>query len=276
MHLSIGPDENDRLAQPGDFNAEVPFDDLDPGLNNVTLTATYGNGETVSRTVTLDYDHGNTWPLPYVLDWTQLTHIHQGVQVIDGLWGLLAGAAKTVVTGFDRNIILGDLNWQDYEITADVRVDSIDIYPGQPGGKPAVGILLRWQGHIAWNPDDQPRIGWYPCGALGWFKWAATADAGSFQILGSNGLLETVDNSGLVPEIGVMYVWKMRVETMPDLSSLYSLKVWPAADPEPVEWLLTYQNDPDDPPSGSIMLLAHHANVAFGNLTVTPLEAAPE
>ena len=276
MPLSIGPDENVRLALPGDFNAEIPFADLNPGLNDLTLTATTTAAEQVARSVSIDYAQGNTWPLPYSVDWTTVANLQDAVQVIDGFWAATPQGAQVVEPGYDRNIVLGDLAWQDYEITVDVRIDSIDIYSGQPGGRPAVGILLRWLGHTSWNPDDQPRIGWYPCGALGWFKWGTIVDSGSYQIVGSGGLIDVVDTSGLIPEIGTQYTWKMRVETLADLSSLYSLKVWPTADAEPAEWLLTYQNDPDDPSAGSIMLLAHHADVTFGNLSVVPLEPAPE
>jgi len=50
--LSIGPAQNIRLSHAGDFNAEIAYDDLNPGINEVVLTAT-----TLGNEVFAQYRH---------------------------------------------------------------------------------------------------------------------------------------------------------------------------------------------------------------------------
>jgi len=94
----------------------------------------------------------NVWPLSYNVDWTSVNEIQNAAQIVDGLWALTADGAKPVLMGYDRNIIFGDLLWQDYEVTTELRVDSIKNRNGVPLGDPAVGLLLRWQGSRRLEP----------------------------------------------------------------------------------------------------------------------------
>ena len=263
--LSVGPAENLRLARPGDFNAEIAYADLDAGANDVTLTATYSSGEHVVRTLALDYAAGHTWPEPYSIDWSTVTDVQEATQVVDGLWQLDTAGVHPAQTGYDRLLALGDLAWDDYELTVSVTVNSVDIYTGQPGGQPAVGLLVRWPGHYDWG-DDQPRLGWYPMGALAWFKWATTSGSGAYQFVGSDGIVGVSNGTGPSPPLAVPYVWKVRAQ-----GHVYRLKVWPADEAEPGSWLLTYQSQTADPLTGSLLLLAHHCDISFGDVAVTPL-----
>ena len=72
-----------RLADPGDFNAEINTSDLNDGANTVTLKA---NGGLATETVTVNYSAGNTWPQPVSIDWDAVSDIHEVVQVVDGQW----------------------------------------------------------------------------------------------------------------------------------------------------------------------------------------------
>ncbi len=270
--LSIGPAQNIRLSHPGDFNAEIAYDDLDPGINQLVLTATTLDSEVVAHTVTVDYIPNNVWLLPYSVDWTNVNQIQNAAQIVDGLWALTADGVKTVLMGYDRSIVFGDQLWQDYEVTTQLRVDTIKNRNGIPLGGPAVGLLLRWQGHVDWNLPDRPRIGWYPTGAIGWFSWGSSLDAGSYQIVGSGGLIDVVDDSGLIAHIGTTYIWKMRVETLPgNQGSLYSFKTWPTSQDEPAQWLMTYQSPATSPPTGAVMLFVHNAQVTFSHCRADPL-----
>gem|GEM_PF-1912385 len=270
--LSIGPAQNIRLSHPGDFNAEIAYDDLDPGINQLVLTATTLDSEVVAHTVTVDYIPNNVWLLPYSVDWTNVNQIQNAAQIVDGLWALTADGVKTVLMGYDRSIVFGDQLWQDYEVTTQLRVDTIKNRNGIPLGGPAVGLLLRWQGHVDWNLPDRPRIGWYPTGAIGWFSWGSSLDSGSYQIVGSGGLIDVVDDSGLIAQIGTTYIWKMRVETLPgNQGSLYSFKTWPTSQDEPAQWLMTYQSPATSPPTGAVMLFVHNAQVTFSHCRADPL-----
>src|SRR5690606_41034803 len=57
--------------------------------------------------------------------------------------------------------------------------------------------------------------------------------------------------------------------------SRYSFKFWPQAEAEPAGWNLQMA-DEDTPSSGAIAWFAHHADVSFGDVTVTPLAPPPD
>ena len=78
---------------------------------------------------------------------------------------------------------------------------------------------MRWTGHTD-NPISglQPKTGWLPLGAIGWFE------RGRLEIEGFEGV--TKDTTGKTLPVGVPYNFKMRVETLSGQGSLYSLKVW--------------------------------------------------
>jgi uncharacterized repeat protein (TIGR02543 family) len=64
----------------------------------------------------------------------------------------------------------------------------------------------------------------------------------------------------------------MRVESVPGQGGLYSLKVWEDdGQPEPSAWNLIYQAGSSNLAYGSFMLLAHHVDASFGDVTVIPL-----
>ncbi|MFW5921146.1 MAG: hypothetical protein ACOCUS_04845, partial [Polyangiales bacterium] len=62
--LPVGPD-GARLHHSGDFNVEIPLSRLEDGTNPLELRATGSGGATCSRTVTIEYQSGTTWPLPH-------------------------------------------------------------------------------------------------------------------------------------------------------------------------------------------------------------------
>ncbi len=66
-------------------------------------------------------------------------------------------------------------------------------------------------------------------------------------------------------------MYKMRVETQPDGSHFYRLKTWLSGTTEPTTWTLSGYGLSTDPDSGSLLLLAHHVDATFGDVTITPL-----
>ncbi len=267
--LSIGT-ENERLVRPGDFNIEIDHADLTAGLNNITVTATYASQEQVARATTVDYLNGNIWPQTYAIDWDTVTNIQDVAQIVDGFWQLEPNAVRPAQIGYDRLLAIGDVLWEDYEITVPITVNDVG-FAFSPGTTPGVGILIRWSGHVQWN-SHQPRIGWYlptypsPMGALPWFHWGSNLDSGAYEFVASNGTIAVTDSSGQRPQLGVTYNWKVRAE-----GHEYKLRVWPDGQVEPATWLITYTSDTIDPLAGSLLLLAHDCDATFGNVSVTPI-----
>jgi hypothetical protein len=221
-----------------------------------------------TRTVSLDYFEGNVWPSTYTVDWSTVTDIQDVAQVVDGQWTVNGDTVATGETGYDRLIAIGDrTSYRDYEITAPVTILALD--PDNPDSTYAVGFLVRWQGHSV-RDDSQPAWGYFPLGALGLYRW--DGNHGRLWMAGNNYTEIVEDASGKTLQLGVPYVFKARVQTTPEIGgSTYSLKVWREGDPEPANWDLTLQTGEEDLSAGSVLLLAHYVDAAFGTVTITPL-----
>jgi hypothetical protein len=267
--LSIGPDSR-RLAQPGDFNIDVAFADLRSGLNDVVVTATDAKGNKATKTVQIQRLDGNVWPSPYTIDWDAGGAINDVAQVVDGKWALAPGGVRAVEPGYDRLVSLGDVNWTDYEVTFPVTINALDAsgFDRWQSGGAGLGLLMRWNGHTDQPIANwQPKTGWLPYGAIGWYWWTSPT-AATFKLEGNNRLLGSANIS---PVIGSTIMYKMRVETQPDGRHLYRLKTWLSGRAEPTAWTVSGYGQSTDPDNGSLMLLAHHVDATFGDVTVTPL-----
>lgn len=262
--LAIGPDTR-RLEAPGDFNADIPWDDLAPGVNEVVLTASDGAGNSSSRTVTVGRQDGSA-PLPYSTDWASAARIGDQAQVVDGKWGIDGDTVRPLELGYDRLLMLGDIAWSDYEVTVPVTVHGLGPGHNSPsGGAALVGLALNWQGHTQ-TRNEQPFRYWYPTGAFAWYRWFEPT--GKFELSG-NDRTPAVRNQSWGLELGQTYIFKARSETVAG-GVQYSWKIWAEGSPEPATWFLTILED-DGPATGSVGLIAHHADVQFGNVKVTPL-----
>ncbi|MDJ0768692.1 MAG: InlB B-repeat-containing protein [Ilumatobacter sp.] len=271
VSLSIGSDDR-RLANSGDFNADVREADLVPGANQVAITAIDTLGNSRTRTVTVDYTD-NVWPSTYSIDWSSAATIGEVAQVTDGEWAIEGGGLRTQDPDYDRLVAIGDTGWTDYEIEVPITVHAIDPEGFQnwtSGSAAAIGLLMRWNGHTD-NPvaGMQPKTGWLPYGAIGWYWWTSPT-SGSLRLEGNNGSLIGYDG-GFPLSVGGTYVYKMRVESISGVGGRYSLKVWPQGSPEPSGWSLVGQQGASDPQNGSLLLLAHHIDATFGDVTITPL-----
>jgi len=271
LPLSRGPDTR-RLLSPGDFNIEIAYTDLIQGLNYVVITTTDYLKNVTSETVTVEYVGGNTWPSTYSIDWNSAKNIQDVAQIVDGLWALDEDGIRPVVSGYDRAVAVGDVQWENYEVTVPITIQEIDRGGfAWPSVAPGVGISLRWPGHTDWG-GSQPTIGWKPFGAGAWYGFEKDGSAW-LGLGGENGLKLRDDGRKL--EFGVRYNWRVRVETVsPGQGGLYSMKVWKHDEPEPSEWDLSGQEGPRDLPNGSLLLVAHHVNATFGNVTIMPLSGS--
>ncbi len=213
-----------------------------------------------------------SWPLPYSIDWTSTASIAERAQIFEGQWTHDGTGIRPVATGFDRVITLGDMAWTDYEVRAEITFNSFD--QSRPVVGSAVGLALGWQGHSDWG---QPRFG-HPSGGLCLYAWD-TADPLFYKLqLGySPGPAhDTVLAKQLTDlPLGVPHVFRFRERDLGNGASRYSCKVWRSDKPEPGAWTLQadiphWAGETGTHP-GSIVLVAHHADATFGDVTVTPV-----
>lgn len=264
--LSRGPD-NRRLALPGDFNADIPYASLVSGANTVVLRAADSLGNTATRTVTVNNATGQTWPLPYSVDWATVTNLQGQAQIVDGLWQLQPSGPHPLVRDYDRLLAIGDISWTNYEAVVPIAVHSVDTAGGYPAPSygPVVGLGVRWQGHTAVD-TKQPAWGYWPAGGYVWYRWRT--DGTQRYELSVEG--KPKKTSSLQLQVGQTYLFKFRVTQQATGRGLYQFRVWRQGDPEPATWLLQIEGK-QDLASGSVLLIAHHVDATFGNLTVTRL-----
>ena len=271
--LSMGDDKR-RLAAVGDFNIDLATSQLIDGANQVAITAVDNRGNTTVKTITVNYQSGTVWPVNYSIDWSSVSNIQDVAQIVDGEWALQGDGVRILDPDYDRLIAVGDVNWTDYEVVVPVTIHAVDgegFVSGTSGGA-AIGLLMRWNGHTDMPVSGwQPKTGWLPYGAIGWYWWN-NPNSANLRIDGNNGFIKAQGSSITPPTVGGTYLIKMRVETIPNNGgSTYSLKFWPAGQSEPASWNLTAQEGPGNQASGSVLLLAHHIDATFGDVTVTPL-----
>lgn len=262
--LAIGPN-NSRLGSSGDFNIELNYIDLNAGNNTVTITATDSLSVTTQAIVTVNYQaRPGAWtPGTYTIDWSTASKVTDVAQVVDGNWVINAGKAKTAAAGFDRLIAIGDMSWRDYTVTVPVTVHSMD-----QNKSPGVGFIVRWWGHFDNGAGLQPLVGWKRLGAMAWYRYEKATATEGLQLLGDGGA--TLGTKGFSLTLGTTYMYKVSVTSNadPKKPATYRFKVWPQAQTEPAAWDFELPGVVGEPPSGSVVLLAHHADVSFGNATV--------
>jgi hypothetical protein len=269
--LRIGPNGG-RLIDTGDFNVEIDHASLRAGANTVLISATDNQSHTTTHTVTVNWSYpGGVWKLPYSIDWSTVTNIQNVAQIVDGKWALQPdGSVRTMQTGDDRLIALGDVTWTDYQVTAEITLNSLDC------NQYSLGVVVGWQGHTT-DPNapqpDQPRSG-HPFFGYGSYATTGTNTAPNAELniyANSPNYPETVliqDNSGLKLALGVKYDMKFAVQRNANNTSEYYLKIWPATSTEPANWNLVVQADAS---TGSILLAAVQADISFGKITVVAL-----
>ncbi|MCI2401184.1 Ig-like domain-containing protein [Aliiroseovarius sp. N1Y82] len=268
--LSIGEDTR-RLQNPGDFNIDVSYSELDGSAADdvITITATFADSSVHTRDVTVQYGSGTAWDPNYSIDWETVTDLQDVVQVVDGLWSWDGTGARPVELGYDRLLVIGDQGWDNYEVNLTITMhDLTNVDPrGRDGGGLALGML--WDGHTDEPITNwQPKSGWEP-GAM--FFW----EDGTLKSRSYHSFSEVLGSVGSLPlQEGLSYNYTLRVEQVGIYDRQYSLKVWEEGTSEPVDWTLqtieTFSLT-EAPATGSIYLNAHYYDVTFGDLTVTEI-----
>jgi len=260
VRLRLGADGR-RLVNSGDFNIEIPTSALQPGANVVEVVARDRRGGVARETVQVDWQPDQVWPLPYSVDWNELNtwEIQQVAQAVDGRWEIANGKLHIAKIGYDRLIAIGDTQWTDYQVEVPITIHKLNSRYG-------IGVVMRWNGHTD-NPvrTRNPRSGWLPLGAIGWFHNGRLAISGNRWRVDPRQIYRPVAG-------GATYMFKMQVQTLENNRPRYRLKVWRQGKPEPQKWTVVARGRASDPKHGSLLLIAHKANASFGPVKITPLE----
>ena len=276
IFAGLGPNGR-RLAANGDFNIDVPRDDLNIGSNSVVITAFDSIGNSSTRVVNFTFSEGTVWPHAYGIDWSTVTDLEDHVDIVDGKWIATPDGLRTAEVGYDRIATFGDIGWADYEAVVPFTVHSIrNVDPNSPSAAPAIGLILRWNGHNnSVTPGSQPLQGYLPevgsptpFGAIAF--WRDRADAAPELSMLDHRATE-VDDAPLELKVDTMYYMRARVD-----GNRYRVKMWEATEAadkgEPANWTVDFTAGTTDrqPPGGSIGLVAHEVDATFGDLYVTP------
>lgn len=282
--LSVGdrPDgfgDGRRLATTGDYNADISISNLNPGINSVLLTAKDVSGNTTTRTVTVNLESG-TYQFPVNIDWSNVSDPQNVGQYVDGQWSLDGDGLRILRMGYDRLFLIGEQEWQDYEITVPVTINEIGLANPEIFVPPAVGVLMRFTGHIIGGhrdwPPAQPKWGYQPFGGLGWLVWEWTMPSQP-QINFYRGDQDHMTSYGMYSATeGGTYWMKMRCETLPnapngDGVTRYSWKIWQGSN-EPGGWNFQHEQQSQYAlRKGGVALVVHHMDVTFGDITIVSL-----
>jgi hypothetical protein len=269
--LSIGPDGR-RLQRKGDFNIDLSSADLINGVNELLITAIDSLDETSNATVSVEYTEGEYWENNYQFQWDTVSNIQNVVQVVDGKWELTANGIRTVETGYDRLIAIGDTSWTNYQIEIPITVHDIEAPISEFGGNDfGLGLILRWTGHTDSPPATagwQPKSGYLPLGEIGWFNWPES-NISNTQL---NFLNTTSENRNpFTVENGKTYIFKFQVVTTPFVGHSYKMKVWEDGTTEPMDWFLENTRDYTELSFGSLLFVAHHVDATFANPSIKKL-----
>ncbi|HEX9857293.1 MAG TPA: hypothetical protein VGA75_02985, partial [Paracoccaceae bacterium] len=266
--LSVGADTR-RLQNPGDFNIDIAYSELNGSAVDdvVRITATLADGTVYTRDVIIDYQAGNAWDPNYSVDWQTVTNIQDAVQVVDGTWAFDADGARPLDLGYDRLLVLGDRNWDNYTLNLTITMHDLDnVDPrGRDGGALAIGML--WGGHT-----DDPISNWQP--KSGWEPGAAFFYETRFKSHSYHNFTEVLGSKAFTLEEGHSYNFTVQVEQVGLYDRRYSLKVWEVGTAEPLGWTLqtveVFSID-EAPATGSIYLNAHYYDVTFGDIAVSEI-----
>jgi hypothetical protein len=279
VNLNWGP--TDRLVEAGDFNADIDYALLWPGLNKVVITATdYLNRATQQKVsinnvgTRLASDVGD-----FTVDFRQATNatLQNWIQIVDGVWDIgLEGRIRNTQRGYDRAFLIGDTNISgSYDVATEFVLHGYDSYPGW-----AFGAASGWLGHTLDNYGypypSQPYVG-HPFPA-----WAVVSgdDTGPdlYSIYTNFApFYETILNTNnTAPPVALEtpYMYHYRVTANSDGRTNHnSLNVWRKGTAEPAKWMV----EADAPArAGSILFDAHDVDVSIGpTITFTRPRANP-
>ncbi len=287
--LTIGFDRSGfgdgrRLAANGDFNADISISQLSPGINQVNLTATGNRNLESTEVVSVNYEAGSSI-LPYAINWQTVGDPQNVGQYVDGHWGHSELGLRTTQSGYDRLFLIGERTWTDYEVSLRFAVHELERTTGPFSGPNGVGIIMRFAGHVTGGhrnfPHAQPKRGYQPFGAIAWLRWRAGVGRQPVREFYRGDNDSAIDHGSFDFAIASWYRMTVRCETLADSSlghgvTRYSFKIWNESDAEPLTWdWQEIQQSEHALRQGGVALVAHHADVTFGDVSIMPISNTP-
>lgn len=275
--LTLGSDLH-RLAEEGDFNIDIAYEDCEPGKNQIQVFVTDSAGRKASKTLDIAVIKNKKWPLPYTIKWSEIENIQDAVQIVDGQWVISEDGIHNLDIYYDRMVTFGDTTWKNYEVITTVTFhDFIPPKHGPPTYNVShAAIAVRWPGHS--KDDLQPHRQWYPLGATSEFRLTPGLDSCRWRIFdgpkqnSEKFYVEQPVDDFRKTELNKTYGMKHRVESIGAGKTKYSVKLWPLEQEEPAEWDFSGIENNENVCSGSAALLAHNTSVTFGDIYVQPVE----
>lgn len=272
-----------RLGRTGDFNADISIDDLQVGLNTVTLRAADADGNTTLIDVSVTREATGSTPTPTTITWDTVTDITDVGQPVDGLWQKTPDGLRVGETGYDRLFLVGETTWQDYEALVPVTIHAIDSTTGPNSGIPAVGMITRFAGHatsgFGADPNAQPKWGFLPLGGIGWLRFVGLTQPDISFYRGDE--TNSYPFGSFPISLGGTYMMRMRCETLPDSPegfgvTRYSYRVWEQGSSEPSAWDFQFEQTSEFAlREGALALVAHHVDATYGDVQITQLASEP-
>lgn len=271
--LPVGPSAF-RLASPGSFNIEIDRTELLPGEHNLRIIAIYKDGTVIKQPFSFILKEKSI-DLPLKIDWRTCENIQDEAHVVDGEWEITKSGLRVKNIGYDRAVALGDASWRDYEVQLEFIIHSItsdSLCFGWPSMGAALHVAVRWQGHEDWG-DIYPRRGWTGFGAL--FTYQIQKN-NSEKLIWTYDRLSDKSYKHTLPyqlAFNESYLLKAQVISDPNGKNVYRMKIWQKAGQEPPNWEIQSEGFPDEPEKGSILLVAHQADISFGIISIHQIES---
>jgi hypothetical protein len=270
-----------RLVEDGDFNADIPIARMTSGENTVTITATLRDGQQISNSINVVKKSGQS-ELPMSIDWSAINAPQAAGQYVDGKWRLTENGLRTDRIGYDRVFLIGDQDWQDYDIRTSVTIHAVDRETTPISGGAGLGLIWRFAGHAVGGhrhfPSAQPKWGYQPFGAIGWLRWPKRHDGSPYLQFYEGGSDKTTNYGEFSYELEQPYALRLRCQTLPDADNgsgvtRYSFKIWVEGEREPQGWTWSHvQTDQHALRKGGFTLLAHHVDATFGNIEIREIK----
>lgn len=189
-------------------------------------------------------------------------------QVVDGEWEIEPAlqVVRTLQIGYDRLMTIGD---RDMEAQYEVET-TFELFSSSLTG---IGFAMGWRGHKGKQacPSTSLPTTW-PLEAITWIWRKGNLEIWTFPGKQSAVALSSLPGVGSSLVAGGKYAIKSRIEWSGG-NNVVSTKFWAFGDTEPISWhtTATFPKNADNNGYGSILLLAHHTDVAFGPVHITPL-----
>jgi len=278
MELTLGPDQF-RLAGRGDFVADIPWESVHQGINQLVFKLEYKGGESFSIQQSFNLELKPFAGTKHLFDFsTGALPGTVGALTLDGCWTNGPGGIKPAVPGYDRLIAFGDTGIRDCTVRAEMTIHGFAYdAPGYPEAMgPGAGFLLRWTGH---HPDSRsPSTEWRPIGVLAWYRYgrdkADKVRDYRLQLLGGRMKADNTseplaeDCSGRKLELGVSHTYLIDSTTMAGQTTRYRLKVWKTGTPEPATWDLEGEGLSGEAATGSVLFVLHYAQATLHRLSI--------